>query len=417
MEQIGKYRILKRLGGGGFGEVFLGEDESIHRKVAVKLFKPKDENLIAFATSSTEEGSESLKSRFIHEAKILASLEHEDSVINIIEFGELSSGEPWYSMPYLPHALSELCGKDVFDKRAIEDLNENERPKALQLNQALNYIEQILTGIAAAHKKSLVHRDLKPANILLTDQGKVRIADFGIAKAPDGQQSTVSHLGMGSRNYMAPEQRESAKHVDARADIYSLGVLAYRLISGKLPTGRYADPNIHNANLPQAINDVILIAMQEDADFRYQTASEFLNAWQKALVKTTEQNDITGKDVTDNSAGITNQIKAELKPLQTKIIQLLDKQGEVTEKDKAVLQALAELADIDESGLNALINQVTETASQQNAKLKAFVTWVNKLNQRIANNNLTLTNEAKQALIEAGEHTTEKISGVINSHY
>ncbi|MGL1957124.1 MAG: serine/threonine protein kinase, partial [Colwellia sp.] len=282
MEYIGKYRILKRLGGGGFGEVFLGEDKSIARQVAIKVFHPKDENLIAFATSSTEEGLASLRERFINEAKILASLEHEDSVINIIEFGETADGSPWYAMPYVPHSLAEKCGKDIFDKRAIEDLTESEHPKALPLSETLDYLEQILQGLAASHQKGLVHRDIKPANILLTSHGRVRIADFGIAKAPDGGNSTVSHLGMGSRNYMAPEQRESAKHVDARADVYSLGIFAYRMLTGRLPTGRFADPNVLVPELCSALNEVILKSMSEDADLRYPNAEQMLADFRQA---------------------------------------------------------------------------------------------------------------------------------------
>jgi serine/threonine protein kinase len=105
-ESIGRFHIRKRLGGGGFGEVFLAEDPGIGRKVAIKLFRPRDENLVAFATSSDEEGLQILRTRFLNEAKILAALENTVHVVNVLEYGELPDGAPYYVMPYLPHALA-----------------------------------------------------------------------------------------------------------------------------------------------------------------------------------------------------------------------------------------------------------------------------------------------------------------------
>jgi serine/threonine-protein kinase len=129
MNQVGRYAILKRLGGGGFGEVFLGEDPAIGRQVAIKVFKPKDENLIAFATSSDEEGLEILRGRFLSEAKILASLDEEVNIVNVLDYGELDDGAPYYVMPYLPRSLSDELGKDVFDVNALEELPEDQRPR------------------------------------------------------------------------------------------------------------------------------------------------------------------------------------------------------------------------------------------------------------------------------------------------
>ncbi|HIG42305.1 MAG: serine/threonine-protein kinase [bacterium] len=145
-------------------------------------------------------------------------------------------------MPYLPRSLANLLGRDVFDAEAVEELTETERPRSLALPTVLEYLSQTLKGLAAAHDKGLVHRDIKPSNIMLSENNQVRIVDFGIAKAPDGADSTMSQLAMGSRHYMAPEQRESAKHVDARDDVYAIGVVAYRMLTGHLPTERFADP-------------------------------------------------------------------------------------------------------------------------------------------------------------------------------
>jgi serine/threonine protein kinase len=119
MEQIGRFKVLRRLGGGGFGEVWLGLDETIKREVAIKVFKPKDENLIAFATSSDTEGLDVLRARFVNEAQILARLEEEPHVVNVMEFGELEDGSPYYVMPFLRQSLAALLGKDVFEVAAV----------------------------------------------------------------------------------------------------------------------------------------------------------------------------------------------------------------------------------------------------------------------------------------------------------
>ena len=147
MDFIGKYRLIKRLGAGGFGEVFLALDPTIDRQVAIKVFAPKDANLVAVATSDSQEGPKKLQERFLNEAKILASLEHEPYIINVIELGHLEDGSPWYAMPYLPKSLKDLLGQDVFDSRAQEELPVSERPRALAPEQTWPLLQQILQGI------------------------------------------------------------------------------------------------------------------------------------------------------------------------------------------------------------------------------------------------------------------------------
>ncbi|OUS13116.1 hypothetical protein A9Q89_03725 [Gammaproteobacteria bacterium 53_120_T64] len=190
----------------------------------------------------------------------------------------------------------------------------------MTVDRALDLLEQTLNGMAPAHKARLIHRDIKPANILLTERGEIRIADFGIAKAPDGQHSAVSQLGIGSRNYMAPEQRESTKHVDARADVYSLAVLTYQMLTGKLPTRRYADPNDHCAALGSALNRVILKARSVNKCGRFQDAAEF-NAVLKSARLQQQQSDSDTQTYTDVSPATTSTISPRLQPLA----QLIDR--------------------------------------------------------------------------------------------
>ncbi|WP_376696530.1 SUMF1/EgtB/PvdO family nonheme iron enzyme [Wenzhouxiangella sp. EGI_FJ10305] len=366
MNQIGRYKILKRLGGGGFGEVFLGEDPAIGRQVAIKVFKPKDENLIAFATSSDEEGLEILRARFLSEAKILASLHNVRHIVEVLEYGELDDGAPYYVMPYLPRSLSDELGRDVFDVKALEELPEQQRPRALPMDLSLEILEQVLHGLAAAHDRGLIHRDIKPSNIMLTEDDDVRIVDFGIAKAPDGQHSTVSHLGLGSRNYMAPEQRESAKHVDARADVYSIGRLAYRMLTGRLPVGRFADPNVAVPAIGKAMNDVILAALEEDREKRPAHAGELLQRFEAAKRGVGEQpgESDTGTWVGEGEAGIRD----ELKPLRAKIAERVGESGVLDHEARESLMALAAIAELDETDLERLIEDIVKNDKELSAK-------------------------------------------------
>jgi serine/threonine protein kinase len=374
MEQVGRFKVIRRLGGGGFGEVWLGLDETIKREVAIKVFKPKDENLIAFATSSDTEGLDVLRARFVNEARILASLEEEPHVVNVMEFGELEDGSPYYVMPYLRRSLAELLGKDVFDAAAVEELAEPDRPRSIPLGQALTYLDQILIGLSVAHKQGLVHRDIKPSNIMLTEKNEIRLADFGIAKAPDGVHSTASSLGMGSRNYMAPEQRQSAKHVDASADIYAIGCVAYRMITGRLPEGRFSDPNVAVPELHQSLNDLIVGCLSQDKANRVADAEILLNRFRKASDQQGEIDDSTGTWVAEDGSSLRD----ELKPLRERIEKLLLDQGEIVGSDRKNLDALARIVDLDTEGLDALIVSVEESLYEQVRPVQNFLALIDE---------------------------------------
>lgn len=283
MQAIGRFRIIRQLGGGGFGDVYLAEDPAIRRKVAIKVFRPRDENVLAFVTSSDEEALQVLRQRFLKEAQILASLEDEPYVVNVHEYGEDSDGAPFYVMPYLPHSLADELGEDMLDVDGFDSNLHGSRPRALPMARALELIEQLLIGLAAAHRHGLIHRDIKPSNLMFSRSGDIRIVDFGIAKVPDSPHSTVSQLGIGSRNYIAPEQLQSAKHVDARADVYAVGVVAYRMLTGRLPVGRFPDPVELVPALGRPLNDLVLDMMAINRDQRPADAAATLKAFRSAL--------------------------------------------------------------------------------------------------------------------------------------
>ena len=359
LEKIDKYRILKRLGEGGFGAVYLCHDHDMERDVAIKVFRPRDENLVAFATSSSEDGLQVLRERFKREARILARLHDNPYIVSALEFGETENGSPWYAMDYVPDNLQQRLGKDVFDRAGLEDLDQSAHPRALPLEQCLTLLHQVLQGMKAAHAHGLVHRDIKPSNILLSDAGEVRIADFGIAKEPDTQIS-VSRVAMGSRNYMAPEQRESAKHVDRRADIYSIGVLAYRMLTGKLPTGRYADPEVVVPQLGKALNEVILKAFEEDKDKRFRDAGEMLESYEKARQQRAQEDEADSEvSYTDLSSDepVSGPPK-ELRPLYEIIKETLLEHGTITPRQREI-EATAAMLEVDGEGLKSIVANVT----------------------------------------------------------
>ena len=273
------------------------------------------------------------------------------------------------------------------------------------------YLEQLLVALKDVHKAGLVHRDIKPANLLLDNHNDVKLCDFGIAKAPDSEISQ-SGIGMGSRNYMAPEQRQSAKHVDARSDIYSVGILAYRMLTGTLPEGRFKDPLTFQPNLSPAANDVILKALEQRKEDRFSDAQAMLSALKKAnqSVSTSAADD----DATATFVAGAVEIKTELKPLADKIEQYLITQGEVLPPDRVMLVALADLVGLDEQGLNDFIAQVKDKLAQQSSQQRAFQQWVSKLSERLAQS-ATMDSHERKALLEAAALTTGKDNGTLTA--
>jgi serine/threonine protein kinase/Leucine-rich repeat (LRR) protein len=210
--RLGPYRVLKVLGHGGMGMVFLAEDPRLKRTVALKVMLPEVAK------------KETARERFLREARATAAIEH-DHIITIYQVDE-DRGVPYLAMPLLKGMSLEQ-----YLKRA------KETKKPLTLGQILKLAREIAKGLAAAHERGLIHRDIKPANIWLdaTAGGRVKILDFGLAR-PTETDSTITQSGMivGTPAYMAPEQAAGQK-IDGRADLFSLGVVLYRLCSGRVP--------------------------------------------------------------------------------------------------------------------------------------------------------------------------------------
>jgi serine/threonine-protein kinase len=241
------YELLELLGRGGMGEVWRARQHSLSRMVAIKLLP---ENL-----SKNPE----FIARFQKEATALASLSH-PNIIQIIDRGE-AGGQYFFVMEFVPgRSLRELLGSG-----------------RLSAAEALPLIAQICRAIDDAHAKGIIHRDLKPENILVDDRGHVKVADFGLAGIQAGAaelQLTATAVAMGTVNYMAPEQRRDARNVDGRADLYSLGVIFYELLTGELPLGRFKLPSEKVEGLDPRLDAIVARALEPDPTARPARASE-----------------------------------------------------------------------------------------------------------------------------------------------
>ncbi|MEO6052713.1 MAG: serine/threonine-protein kinase, partial [Chthoniobacterales bacterium] len=208
--------ILELLGRGGMGAVYKARQKHLDRFIALKILPPSSAHDPAFAE------------RFTREAQALARLSH-PNIVAVHDFGQ-TSGFFYFLMEY----VDGLNLRQLMDTQKIDS------------KEALAIVPQICDALEYAHAKGIVHRDIKPENILLGKGGNVKIADFGLAKiiTPDLNDLSLTRAGevMGTVHYMAPEQIEHPQEVDHRADIYSLGVVFYQMLTGELPLGRFAAP-------------------------------------------------------------------------------------------------------------------------------------------------------------------------------
>lgn len=239
--------ILGIIGQGGMGAVYKAKQKALNRIVALKILSQNLADQAGFAE------------RFQREAQTLAQLGHP----NIVTIHEAGRNGPFY------YLLMEFVEGT--------DLRHAMRTQALNPTQALEVVQQICAALQYAHEKGIVHRDIKPENILLDKTGTLKIADFGLAKllrTENNEKSlTHTHQVMGTMHYMAPEQMEKPLTVDHRADIYSLGVVFYELLTGYLPVGRFKPPST-DSGADARLDEVVFRALEREPNERYQSASE-----------------------------------------------------------------------------------------------------------------------------------------------
>lgn len=233
MERIGKYVVHKVAVTTGYARVFFCHDPDLQVPVAVKLF-----------TARAGEGGllspAQWLARFHAEARALAAFDHPHIIA--VKAMEVVDGHPFFVMPYQVAHLPYEIGRDV----ARDGAPEVDQPRRVPLARALTLLRQVASALSAVHRRGMVHRAVMPSNILLTarENGQVKLADFSMVKIPERNPPLPDHW-LGRTEYCAPEQRENATGVGTQADVYSLGVLAYRLLTGTLP-----DPAQGAAELP-----------------------------------------------------------------------------------------------------------------------------------------------------------------------
>ena len=234
--------ILEPLGVGGMGVVWRARQKRLDREVALKLLRPELAEQPGFAQ------------RFQREARALAKLSHANVVV-VHDFGEVR-GRFYLLMEYVQGV-------------GLRDLIRDGR---LTPARVLEIVPEICAGLQYAHENGVIHRDIKPENILVDGQGHVRIADFGLAKMLGQEEVGLTRTSqvMGTYEYMSPEQIYQPLGVDHRADVYSLGVVLYEMLTGDLPRGRFASPS-EKVPVDSRFDDVVAKALQEEREARYQS--------------------------------------------------------------------------------------------------------------------------------------------------
>ena len=247
-KQFPQLEIIELLGQGGMGAVYKARQKQLDRVVALKILPPEVGETEAFAE------------RFTREARSLAKLNH-PRIVTVFDFGHTETGLYYFVMEYV----------DGTDLRKVIQAGE------LEPTEALAIVPQICEALQFAHEEGIVHRDIKPENILIDKKGRVKIADFGLAKllGKTAAELTLTGAGhrMGTPHYMAPEQIEHPGQVDHRADIYSLGVVFYEMLTGELPIGRFAPPS-KKVHVDVMLDEVVLRTLEKEPERRYQQASE-----------------------------------------------------------------------------------------------------------------------------------------------
>jgi len=258
---LGRYEIMKELGKGAMGIVYLGKDPKINRQVAIKT--------VRFEEDVPEDQMKQLKERFFREAESAGNLSH-PNIIRIFDAGE--------DMDLSYIAMELLDGDDLKSKC--------EKSKLLSMKDVLDLVAKVANALDYAHQQGVVHRDIKPANIMLLKDGSIRVTDFGIARILSSSKTQTGTV-LGTPSYMSPES-VAGKKVDGRADIFSLGVLLYEMLTGEKPfqgesiatllfqiaNEKHPTPKQYNDKIPDSIIAIIDKSLEKDVEKRYQRAGE-----------------------------------------------------------------------------------------------------------------------------------------------
>jgi len=286
-----RYQIIEELGKGGMGKVYKALDKKLDEKIAIKLIRPEiasDENNIE---------------RFHNELKFARKISHRN--VGRMYHLEEEKGRHYITMEY-------VSGENL--KNMIR-MN-----RQLSVGTAINIAKQICEGLEEAHRLGVIHRDLKPQNIMIDKEGTARIMDFGIARSLKGKSITVPGVMIGTPEYMSPEQVDG-KDIDFRSDLYSLGIILYEMLTGRLPfegdnpftvgikqkSEKPKDPNNYNAGIPEELSKLILKCLEKSPDNRYQTTEDLRSelSIMEQNVPTSERKIYKRKPITSKEITVT----------------------------------------------------------------------------------------------------------------
>lgn len=265
-----RYEIIKEVGAGGMATVYKAKDHVLNRPVAVKVLRDEFTTDMDFVK------------RFNSEAESAANMQH-PNIVSIYDVGHEEETNLYYIVMEL---IKGKTLKQIINKDGV-----------LSWKWSVNIAIQIASALELAHKNNIIHRDIKPHNIIITEDGVAKVTDFGIAKAVSNSTITAFGTTIGSVHYFSPEQAKGSLVTDERSDLYSLGVVLYEMLTGKVPFDadtpvaialkhmqeEPVEPVEINDEIPSAVSDIVMKAMQKDPVNRYQTATEMLADLSEAL--------------------------------------------------------------------------------------------------------------------------------------
>ncbi len=321
-----RYEIVSKIGAGGMSDVYKAKDHVLGRFVAIKVLRTE------FSEDRT------FVAKFRTEAQSAAGLEH-PNIVNIYDVGS-EDGLYFIVMEY----VEGITLKTYIEKKG-----------QLTFKESVSIAIQVARGIEAAHNKQITHRDIKPQNIIISTEGKVKVTDFGIARA--ASSNTISSDVMGSVHYSSPEQARNG-FVDGRSDIYSLGIVMYEMVTGRVPFDgdttvavaiqhlqeEITPPSTYASNLPISLEKIILKCTQKNPDRRYQTIEDLLADLRKSLVKPNEDFVVIAPLVDNGKTKVISQdeikqikdqraVEAPTEPIQTESVPAYEEDPEIADDD------------------------------------------------------------------------------------
>ncbi|WP_395736562.1 serine/threonine-protein kinase [Prosthecobacter sp.] len=259
-QTLPQYEVSQFIARGGMGAVYQGIQRTLKRPVAIKVL-PREAEVRDLQFSE----------RFKHEAEAMARLSH-PNIVPVYDAGETEGGLLYFVMEFVE-------GTDVAHLIASEGLLEPQR--------AIDIIVAVCEALAFAHEEGIIHRDIKPSNIMIDKRGRVKVADFGLAKSvhKDTTLHTGTHMAMGTPDFIAPEAWIPGMKIDQRADLYAVGVMLYQMLTGKIPRGRFMLPSSLLPQVDRRFDAIVDKAMQTDRELRYNSAIEIKTDVEKVRVE------------------------------------------------------------------------------------------------------------------------------------